>query len=153
MLSFLLPILSFFAGNAKSFFKDSSEVITKQLALHLRAITFLIVTAIGSLTLSCVGISLFIVSLAKQLELEDGFVFSNSMIVYLVMSLISISVLIYSLKSKTWLEKLETEKPTPTPKASGAIENAVAVVVMDFIEERQRKRESSSHSSAATHGE
>ncbi len=147
MFSFLLPILSFFAGNAKSFFKDSSEIITRQLALHLRAITFLLVTALGSLTLSCVGISLFIVSLAKQLEAEDGFTFSNSMIVYLVMSLISISVLIYSLKSKTWLEKLETEKPTPTPKASGAIENAVALLVMDFVEERQKKREAT-HSSS-----
>lgn len=150
MLSFLLPILSFFAGNAKSFFKDSSEVITKQLALHLRAITFLFVTAIGSLTLSCVGISLFIVSLARQLDLEDGFVFSNSMIVYLVMSLISISVLIYSLSSKTWLEKLETEKAKPATKGSGAIENAVALLVMDFIEERQRKRDSSQANSTNT---
>lgn len=139
-MNFLLPIISFFIGNAKSLFKEPGTAITQQLVLHLRAITFVLVSTIGSLALSCVGLSLFIASIAGQLDKGEEFQISGGMIVYLCMTVISAGVLAYSLNRKTWLKALGfAERPTP-PKQSGALENAVALLVIDYIEERQNKR-------------
>ncbi|AHZ86234.1 hypothetical protein [Bdellovibrio bacteriovorus] len=146
-MNFLLPLISFFIGNAKSLFKEPGIAFTQQLVLHLRALTFVLVSTIGSLALSCVGTSLFIASLAGQLDKGEEFQITGGMIVYLVMTVISAGVLIYSLNKKTWLKALGfVEKPV-APKQSGALENAVALLVMDYVEERQSKRAKTSEAS------
>lgn len=148
-MNFLLPLLSFFMGSAKNLFKEPGVALTQQLVLHLRALTTILVSAIGSLVLSCVGISLFISSLATQLDKGDDFHFTAGMYVYLILSILAVGVLIYSLKKTTWLKSLGFEdKPTQTKK-SGALENAVALLVMDFVEERQSRRHKSSDTQAS----
>lgn len=142
-MKFLLPLLSFFLGNAKSLFKEPSVALTQQLVLHVRTITILLTSAIGSLALSCVGVSLFIASIARQLDLNEDFTITPAMCVYLGMTVVFAGILFYSLRRKTWLSNLGfEEKPTPA-KQSGALENAVALLVMDFVEERQSRRKDS----------
>ncbi len=139
-MKFLLPLLSFFLGNAKSLFKEPSVALTQQLVLHVRTITILLTSAIGSLALSCVGVSLFIASIAKQADLNEDFTISPAMCIYLAMTVIFAGILFYSLRRKTWLSNLGfEEKPAPA-KQSGALENAIALLVMDFVEERQSRR-------------
>lgn len=142
-MNFLLPILSFLLGNAKSLIKEPGVAITRQLTLSLRALTFVLVSTLGSLALSCVGISLFIAALARTLDSDDGFVLTAGMIVYLCMIMVSVGLLIFSLRKNTWLKAMGFEAPTtpPPPKQSGALENAVALLVMDYVEERQSRRQ------------
>lgn len=147
-MNFLLPLLSFFIGNAKSLFKEPGVAITQQLALHLRALTMVLVSTLGSLALTCVGLSLFIASLAGQLDKDEAFSFSASMLVYLGMTVVSSGILIYSLNRKTWMKALGFAEKPAAPKQSGALENAVALLVMDYVEERQSKRsEKQTHAS------
>ncbi|MNL22293.1 hypothetical protein D3C87_1436330 [compost metagenome] len=144
MMKLLLPLLSFFMGSAKNLFKEPGVAITQQVVMHVRSLTLIVVTCLGALTLFCVSLSLLVAGLARQVEVEDGFVFSNGMIVYSVMVVLSLAVLIYGLKKDTWLRSLGFETRPQQQAASskgGALENAVALLVMDYVEERQAKRQ------------
>lgn len=151
MMKLLLPLISFFMGSAKNLFKEPGVAITQQVVMHVRSLTFIVVSCLGSLALFCVGLSLLIASLAKQVDAEGGFSFSNGMIVYSVMVVVSLGVLVYGLKRETWLRALGFEtRPQPAASSkSGALENAVALLVMDYIEERQSRREKSDDAQSA----
>ncbi|WP_413292985.1 hypothetical protein ACLSU7_16440 [Bdellovibrio sp. HCB185ZH] len=152
MMKFILPLLSFLIGNAKGFIKEPAEAFSQQLAMRVRSLTTLLVAVIGSLALGCVGLSLFIASIASQLDKNEEFHVSGGMIVYLGLTVVSIGVLIYSLSSKTWMKSLGfEEKPQQAATAagkrnSGALENAVALLVMDYIDERKSRRDDRQHS-------
>ncbi|WP_246845679.1 hypothetical protein [Bdellovibrio sp. ZAP7] len=151
MMKFILPLLSFLIGNAKGFIKEPAEAFSQQLAMRVRSLTTLLVAVIGSLALGCVGLSLFIASIASQLDKNEEFHVSGGMIVYLCLTVVSIGVLIYSLSSKTWMKSLGfEEKPSQAAstgkRASGALENAVALLVMDYIDERKSRRDERPHS-------
>lgn len=140
MMKILLPLISFLLGTGKNFFKEPGVALTQQLVLHLRALTTMLVSTIVSLVLFCVGTSFLVSAVAKQLDSEESFVFSGGIILFSALTVISLAVLIYSLRRQTWLKTLGfEERPTPA-KQSGALENAVALLVMDFVEERQNKR-------------
>ena len=150
MMKFILPLISFLVGNAKGLIKEPTEAITQQVLMHVRAITAILVSTIGSLALGCVGLSLFIASIAGQLDKNEDFHITGGMIVYLCMTVISAGVLAYSLRRETWMKALSVndKKTAPSKKQSGALENAVALLVMDYIEERQnRRKENSSEAS------
>ncbi|MEN0057545.1 MAG: hypothetical protein AAGB31_01820 [Bdellovibrio sp.] len=141
-MNFLLPLFSFLLGNAKGLFKEPGIAFTQQLVLHLRSLTLVLVSTLGSLALSCVGLSLLISSIAGQLDKNEDFHFTGGMIVYTIMTLLAGGTLLASLRRKTWLKALGfDEKPTTANKQSGALENAVALLVMDYIEERQSRRQ------------
>jgi flagellar basal body-associated protein FliL len=146
MMKFILPLLSFLIGNAKGFIKEPAEAFSQQLAMRVRSLTTLLVSVIGSLALGCVGLSLFIASIASQLDKNEEFHVSGGMMVFLGLTVVSIGVLVYSLSSKTWMKSLGfEEKPPQAPSAgskrSGALENAVALLVMDYIDERKSRRD------------
>jgi hypothetical protein len=147
-MGFLLPVLSFLLGNAKSLFKQPSIDLTQQVVLHVRALTLVLVSTIGSLVLSCVGISLLISSIAGQLDHAEDFHFTGGMTVFSVLTVLSVGFLFYSLRRNTWLRALGFEEQRQAPKQSGALENAVALLVMDFVDERQKKRTEKNDASA-----
>lgn len=139
MMKILLPLISFLLGTGKTFFKEPGVALTQQLVLHLRALTTMLVSTIVSLVLFCVGTSFLVSALAKQLDSEDSLVFSGGITLFSTLTVVSLAVLIYSLRRQTWLKTLGFEERAPV-KQSGALENAVALLVMDFVEERQNKR-------------
>lgn len=149
MTKLIIPLLSFLLGNAKGFFKEPSVAITQQLVLHTRALILLAVTTLGSLALSCVGISLLIANIAGILDKGDGFEFSGGTWVYLAMTLVFGGTLIWSLRKSTWLQSVGLQEPPASQAKKGSpIENALALLVMDFVDERQRKRQEKSEQSA-----
>ncbi|QDK39645.1 hypothetical protein DOE51_04635 [Bdellovibrio sp. NC01] len=142
-MKLLLPLLSFLLGHANTFVKEPTAAITQQVALHVRAITSILVSTVGSLALSCVGLSLFIASIAGQLDKNEEFHFTGGMGVYLALTVVSACVLAYSLRRETWMKALGFQtKPEPqrSEHKAGALENAVALLIMDFVEERQQRR-------------
>ena len=142
-MKLLIPVLSFLLGNAKNFMKEPSAAITQQLVLHIRSIGLLITGCVGSLALFCVGLSLFISRLATQFDATEEFHFTVSLGIYLGMTVLFGGVLAFCLRRKTWMkamgfaERATGEEPR---KKSGALESAVALLVMDFVEERQSRR-------------
>lgn len=149
MLKFLLPLISFFMGSAKNLFKEPGIALTQQLVVHLRALSLIITSCVGALALFCVGVSLLIARVAAQFDSSESFYFSTSMWIYLGMTIISGGVLIYTLRKSTWLKTLGFEqKQEPTSGKSGALESAVALLIMDFVEERQSRRKESSEERA-----
>lgn len=147
-MKFLLPLLSFFLGNAKSLFKEPSVAFTQQVVLHVRAMTTVLVSTIASLALSCVGISLLISSVAGQLDKNEDFHFTGGMFLYLALTIISAGVLVYSLRQKTWLKAMNLEEKPKESHKGGALENAIAILVLDFVEERQNRRTDKKHEQA-----
>jgi hypothetical protein len=143
MTKLLIPLISFFIGNASKLFKEPGQALTQQLVLHVRSITLLIVSTIGSLVLFLVGASFLVSYIVNQVEKDGGFQATTGFIIYTAMVLVSGGVLTYSLRSKTWLKSLGMQtQAEPQAKKSGAIESAVALLIMDFVEERQARRES-----------
>lgn len=147
-MGFLIPLISFFIGNAKNLFKQPTIDLTQQLVLHIRALTVVLVSTIGSLVLSCVGISFLVSNIAGKLDAAEEFAITGGTITFAILSVFSVGVLIYSLRRNTWLRAVGFEEKREAPKQSGAIENAVALLVMDFVEERQKKRTNPSDPSA-----
>lgn len=141
-MKFLIPLLSFFLGNMKGFFKETSSVITQQVVLQARALTQLLVSTVAALVFCCVGISMLIISLAKQLDSQDSFYFTDGMFLYLALSILAIGLLLYSLRKKTWLRTMSfNEKPAQGAGRQGSpLEAAIAMLVLDFVEERQKRR-------------
>lgn len=145
MLKLIIPLLSFFLGNAKTLFKNPSETITQQLVLHLRGFSLVLSSCLGSLVLLCVGTSLFLAKVAQQFDIQDEFYFTTGMWIYLAWVIITLFILIYSLRKNTWLKAMGfKQRSQESKKQSGAIESAIALLIMDFIEERQKKRQSPS---------
>lgn len=146
MIKFLIPLLSFFLGNSKSFFKEPGEALTLQLALKIRSIAILVVVTMASLALSCVGISLLVAKFAQQMDAEGSFFWTPGLSIYLGLTVLAIGTLIYSLNRKTWMTQLgyiqNSASQSPGRQGGGRpLENAVAMLIMDFVEERQKRRE------------
>lgn len=149
MMKFLIPLLSFLLGNANKLFKEPGVALTQQLVLHVRSLTLIVVSCIGSLALFCVGASLLISHVVGQIDKDGGFQATTGFFIYVAMVVISGGVLIYSLSSKTWLKALGMQAVNEAaPKKSGALESAVALLVMDFVEERQSRRQNDADKSA-----
>lgn len=141
MINLILPLLSFFMGRTKNFFREPGIALTQQLVMHIRSLSLLVVCSIGSLVLFCVGVSLLIHRLATEFDTGEEFSFSVGMGLYLGMVIVSTVALTLSLKKKTWLEAVGSQPKNQQTSKGGALENAVALLVMDFIEERQKRRQ------------
>lgn len=140
-MKILLALASFLLGNAKGLFREPSQALTQQLVLRIRSITILAVSAIGSLALACVGISLLIANLAGQLDADRDFQMTAGTFLYLGMTAVFGGVLVWALRRETWLKAVGFQETRPTQKQSGALESALALIVMDFLEERQQRRQ------------
>ncbi len=138
-MNIFLALVSFLLGNAKSLFKQSSTAISQQMVLHVRAIVMLLVACIGSLAIFCTSICLFIASVASQFEKSDAFNFSTVQVIYLITVIVSLVVLVHSLRRQTWLNIMDY-KQAETKSAGSPIENALALLVVDFVESRQATR-------------
>lgn len=141
-MKFLLPILSFLLGNAKNFFEKPREALSQQLVLRLRALVAILISCIGSLVLFCVGASLLANHIAVLLDSPSGFSWTTGVCVYTGWSVLTFVILLISLRRGTWLKAMGfgTTPEAAASKKTGPLENAVALLVMDFLEERQRRR-------------
>ena len=143
-MKLFLALISFALGQAKSFVKEPGIAFTQQLVLRIRSLTLLIVMIIGSLTITLVGFSLLLSKVAEQLDKQEGLSISSGMILYVVVSLCAIGFLIYNLSAKKWLQTSGLVEQQQKPKGVGStLENAVSLLIMDFVQARQERRENS----------
>lgn len=141
-MNLLLPLLSFLLGNAKNMFKQSGTALSQQMVLHVRAVSIVLITGIGSLVIFCTTLCFLISNVAAQLDQEEGFSFTGSTLVFSITAAISLAVLLFSLRRKTWLNTVGLQQ-SETKKTTSPIESAIALLIMDFVESRKEQRKES----------
>lgn len=151
-MKILMLLGSFILGNAKALFKNPGEALTQQIILNIRALTVVILSSIGGLALFCCGIYMLVSNVATQLDAGGPLQATATLIVASSLSLISLGVMIFSLRAQTWLRATGFQNASAKKsKQTSPIESAIALLVMDFIKERERQRERPDKTSSQEH--
>jgi hypothetical protein len=131
----MLKVIEMIMGIASS----KSQTLSKQVISTLRQIIFSIIVSLGAMALFCVGVSLALSDLSQQLKNQPSVSFEGALLIGTILSIVSLAVFLMSLSQKTWLKaaslKEEASKPTTSP-----IEEAIGLLIADFVMERQMKR-------------
>lgn len=117
-----------------------SQTLSKQVLGTIRKLLIVVVASLGAMALFCVGVSVAIFDLAKQLEMNSGVVFTGPFKVGCSLAFISLGIFIYCLSQKAWLEAAAMKEENK-PKGPSPIEEALAVLIKDIVVERQTKRQ------------
>lgn len=141
-MKLLLLLGSFLIGNIQSLFKNPREALTQQIILKIRALTALLLTSVGALALFCCGFYMFLSHVATQLDNSGAVQWTATLVISASLSLASLWVLIFSLRSKAWLKAtgLQASSAKSSGKQTSPLENAVALLIVDFIKEREQRR-------------
>lgn len=135
--------LNYFLGK-KSLISEKSLEISAEILNQLRRILILVVLTIGSLALFCMGMSYLIERFLNNLD-NGQFLFTPSVWFILGFQLICIGVMVYATRKQNWLDIFKAEKKeTPLaqmPSSGHPIESVVSLLILDFIKERELKRE------------
>ena len=111
---------------------QKSQVVSKQLVSGVRRIVIFILVSLGCMVLFCVGVSMALSDLALRIERPD--------LVGSILAIVSLAVFVYCLSQKAWMKTVaqnnENVKQGPSP-----IEEALALLITDFVVERQTKRQ------------
>ena len=136
-------LLNYFLGKKKIIGEKSWE-ISAEILNQLRKILILVVLTIGSLALFCMGMSYLIERFLNNLDNGQA-LFTPSIWFILGFLVICVGVMVYATRKQSWLDifKLERKKEVVTkiPSGASAIESVLSLLIMDFIKEREQKRE------------
>ena len=141
--------LNYFLGK-KNLIGEKSLEISAEILNQLRRILILVVLTIGSLALFCMGMSYLIERFLNNLDNGQA-LFTPSIWFILIFQLICIGVMVYATRKQNWLDifrqgKKEVAESSP-PAGANAIESVISLLILDFIKERESKREQEKHHS------
>lgn len=108
-----------------------SQTVSKQLMVTVRKLTVFVIIALACMALFCVGVSIVVIDLANQIE--------KPLIVGSILAVLSLSVFFICLSQKAWLKAAAISSETKKNAAS-PVEDALALLIKDIVEERQMKR-------------
>lgn len=141
--------LNYFLGK-KNFIGEKSLEISAEILNQLRRILILVVMTVGSLALFCMGMSYLIERFLNNLDNGQA-LFTPSIWFILGFLLICIGVMVYATRKQNWLDIFKAEKKevqtAPVPAGGNAIESVISLLILDFIKERELKREQEKHHS------
>ena len=136
-------LLNYFLGKKKIIGEKSWE-ISAEILNQLRKILILVVLTIGSLALFCLGMSYLIERFLNNLD-NGQTLFTPSIWFILVFLIICIGVMVYATRKQSWLDifksEVKEEATSLLPAGVNAIESVLSLLIMDFIKEREQKRE------------
>lgn len=115
-----------------NFTTAKSQTLSKQVLISVKKLILYIVISLGAMTLFCVGISMALTNLSEQLD--------KPILVGSILALVSIGILIFSFKQKPWDNANSNETGEERRTEASPIEEAVALLIKDIIEERHAKR-------------
>jgi hypothetical protein len=147
--------LNYFLGK-RNFIGEKSLEISAEILNQLRKILILVVLTIGSLALFCMGMSYLIERFLNNID-NGQTVFTPSIWFILGFLVICIGVMTYATRKQNWLDifKSETKVKAPSlpPVGGNAIESVLSLLILDFIKERELKREKEKNISKASNQE
>ncbi|MFZ4714949.1 MAG: hypothetical protein ACOYL6_14615 [Bacteriovoracaceae bacterium] len=134
-MNHLIKIVEFFMN----FAAGKSHEFSEQVVEIARKLVMLVVTSLGSMAVLCVGITLTIIDLTKQLDSVQGFTGSWTFTVGLILSGVSMVIFLLSLSQEKWM-KAAGFREKKEESNSKALEEAVALLIVSFVEERKSNR-------------
>jgi hypothetical protein len=143
MIKFFTYFISFLIGRYNSFAKPSAMVIIDQVLLRTRKLLMTsMISLIASLLLTG-GVIISLIEFTRQIDRFQIVWPSATLIGGLALTLISLATLIYAFTSKAFdLRYVKKASPTEQiPRTPSPLEEALSVLVMDFIKERREERQ------------
>lgn len=123
---------------------EKSQALTANVVNHVRYMVMLALIAIAALALFCVGVSMLLEDVLKNIDLHGGFTSTATFYGSLILTLLTLGTIVYCMREKTWLKatgiEREEQKRAPGAAQTSPIENALALVITDFVQERQHQR-------------
>lgn len=125
---------------------EKSQALTASVLNHIRQMVVLVVIAIAALALFCVGVSMLLEDVLRNIDLHGVFTVTATFYGSLALTLVTLGTIGYCLRERTWLQvtgvEKEEEKRSSSTAQTSPIENALALVITDFVQERQHHRAS-----------
>ena len=108
-----------------------SQTVSKQVINKVRRLVIFVLISLGCMILFCIGVSIAATNLAIELN--------NPILVGSILAVFSLSIFFICLSQKIWLnaasEKNENKNSAPSP-----VEDALALLIKDIVQERQTNR-------------
>lgn len=128
----------------KNFIGEKSLEISAEILNQLRRILILVVLTVGSLALFCMGMSFLIERFLNNLD-SGATLFTPSIWFILVFLVICIGIMLYATRKQNWIDIFKSEKKevpqASVPTGANQIESVISLLILDFIKEREHKRE------------
>lgn len=124
---------------------EKSQELTANVVNHVRHIVTIALIAIAALALFCVGVSMMLEDVLKNIDLHGAFTSTATFYGSLALTLITLGTICYCMREKTWLkvtgiEKEEEKRSQASSASTSPMETALALVITDFVQERQHQR-------------
>lgn len=145
-MKFLEILLSFIAGQGKSFLQTNTEVVTQQIVNNARRIATLLAAAIVCIILFCAGFEMAYDAVVTIFEEGTGWEWSPALIGGLLLAAGAGYGLVTALSEKRWMNAVGAKeaREVPAKPQSSAMENAIAVLVLEVADQLKARRENPS---------
>ena len=140
--------LNYFLGQ-KNLISEKSWEISAEILNQLRRILILVVLTLGSLTLFCMGMSYLIERFLNNLD-NGQTLLTPSIWFILGFLIVCVGIMMYATNKKNWLDVYRAgkkEAPATPPAPVNQIESMISLLILDFVKEREYKREKQKKSS------
>jgi Na+/proline symporter len=135
--------LNYFLGK-KNLLGEKSLEISAEILNQMRRILILVVMTMGSLALFCMGMGHLIERFLNNIDNGQA-LFTPSIWFILGFLVICAGIMVYATRKQNWLDIFQREKkvaaPSQLPQGSGQLESVLSLLILDFIKEREQKRE------------
>ena len=140
-------LMSLFAGHAHGLLQQT-QGIPKQLVNNVRLLVIILVVTLGSLALFCIGVTIAVTDLIKQLDSSVAFSWTATFTGGVILVGLTLLGMIYCLRERTWMkvaglereERSRQEAEQHAPRAN-PLEEALGLLIADFVHEREMKRQ------------
>ena len=144
IINFILP--HFFQKGSQ--IVEKSQVISAHMVNVTRQMMMIVLVSFGALAIFCSSFAISLYFSLKAIDENGHFVWSNTNTVGLVICILAAMTFYFCLRQETWkkvikLEDEEEEKQKKTESAAhtSPIEEAIGLLIKDFVAERAFKRE------------
>jgi len=136
--------INYFIGG-RSMLGEKSLEISAEILNQLRRILILVVMTIGSLALFCMGVSHLIERFLNNIDNGQA-IFTPSVWFILGFLAICAGIMVYATRKQNWMDifrsgRQEQQMQQNNHVAPGNLESVLSLLVLDFIKERESKRE------------
>jgi hypothetical protein len=143
-MSMLIKIFEMFLGftGGKGLF-EKSQFFTQQVVNNIRQMVIIFIVTLASLALFCIGLSMAIENYVRQMDRNHFFEWTFTFSGGLILAGSTLIALIICLHERTWMRVMsfEKKKPKEAPPKSHPIEDAISLLIIDYVQERQAKRQ------------
>jgi hypothetical protein len=147
-MKWVAMIMSFIMGNMQKHslgIKDSAMEIFDEVVYKSRSAVMLTLGAFAAIIILCGGLFMAIIQATTQYDMTGQIFFSSTIAVGLILAALSLIVCAVVFTRawpgvRTHLPKPEVKVEAQGPQVGNSLEQAVALLVMDFVKEREASR-------------